>query len=122
MKNSIKPFLSNLNSNSEIALLNDVFPQNSSLESIRQNIISLNIFYNDLNLNLVSSSPQSSWFILFANLAGICGGSFLGMSLLAIFEFCELILLSFFYMVKFGISLIYEKIKNPHLNKHNIRD
>ena len=122
VKNSIKPFFSNLNSNNEIALLNDNFPLNSSFDSIRQNIISFNIYFYDLNFNLISASSQSSWFILFANLAGICGGSFLGMSLLAIFEFLELCLLSIFYIVKFSFFSIVEKFKNPQINNYNMNN
>jgi hypothetical protein len=98
MKNSIKPYLNSLDDptlNPQILVFNQAFPQNATTEQIRENIVSFNIFYNDLNYDFVNDVAQYNYFILLANLAGILGGSFLGMSLLSVFEFFERILYAF---------------------------
>ena len=103
MKNSLQPFSSQTNiTNAQIFNLNRAFQQNATTSSIRANIVSFNIYFNELTYNLISDSPQINWFSLFANLAGICGGSFLGMSFLAILEFLEYFFYLFFIVFKFG--------------------
>ena len=91
--------------------LNQVFAQNASVNSIRENIVTFNIFYNDLTYILISDVAQTNWFGLLTNLAGICGGSFLGISLLAIFEFLEYVLFSFLIIIKHLFSKIGFKLK-----------
>ena len=115
MKNSIQPYLSNLNDvniNPQLVHLNKAFPQNASTDSIRKNIVTFNIFYNDLRYNLYSGVEQYNWFTLMANLAGTCGGSFLGISFLAILEFFEYILYSIFILFKFCFIYINKNISN----------
>ena len=109
MKESLKPYQSllptrhdNITLNPQISRLNQAFPQNLSTSEIRQNIVTFNVYFKDLTYNLISDTPQINWFSLFANLAGICGGSFLGMSFLAILEFLEYFFYLFFIVFKFG--------------------
>ena len=114
MKNSIQPYLNNLNESSinpQLILLNQAFPQNAPIDLIRQNIVSFNIFYNDLTYNLISDVPQTNWFGLFTNMAGICGGSFLGISLLAIFEFLEYVFFSIYIILKHLLCTINFQLK-----------
>jgi hypothetical protein len=82
--------------------LKQAFRQDLSTSEIRQNIVTFNVFFKDLTYNLISDTSPTNWFGLFANLAGICGGSFLGMSFLAILEFLEYFFYSFFIVFKFG--------------------
>ena len=115
MKSSIKPYLNNVDNSSmnpQIVNLNRVFPQNATTESIRENIVAFNIFYEDLNYNLISDLPQTNWFLLLANLAGIAGGSFLGMSFLAILEFFEYVCFMFFIIIKHFFAKISSLIRN----------
>ena len=109
MKNSLQPFLSIINDtttseklNPQIVSLNHAFPQDSTTASIRSNIVTFNVYFEDLRYNLISGTPQINWFSLFANLAGICGGSFLGMSFLAILEFFEYLIFLFCILFKYG--------------------
>ena len=113
MKNSLQPFLSvindttaNQNLNPQIYNLNRAFPQNGTTASIRSNIVTFNVYFEDLRYNLISGQPQINWFSLFANLAGICGGSFLGMSFLAILEFFEYLIFLFCIIFKYGFYKI----------------
>ena len=94
MRSAINP------NSSESLLLRQAFPLNASVESIRKNIVSFNIFFGDLTYNLISDIPQINWFVLLTNLAGLCGGSFLGISLLSIIEFLEYIVFSFLIVLK----------------------
>ena len=94
MKSSINP------NSTQSLLLSQAFPQNTGADAIRQNIVSFNVFFSDLTYNSISDVPQTNWFGLLTNMAGICGGSFLGMSLLAIFEFFEYIILSFLIIIR----------------------
>ena len=113
MKNSLQPFSSQSNNtNAQIFNLNRAFQQNATTSSIRANIVSFNIYFNELTYNLISDSPQINWFSLFANLAGICGGSFLGMSFLAILEFLEYFFYMFFIMTKHGFLMLNSLIRN----------
>jgi hypothetical protein len=120
IKNSLIPYQSllsnpekNTSLNPQISNLNQAFPQHLSASEIRQNIVTFNVYFSDLTYNLISDTPQINWFSLFANLAGICGGSFLGMSFLAILEFLEYFFYLFFIVFKFGfigiISLFRRK-------------
>jgi hypothetical protein len=113
MKNSLQPFLSIINTstnnnnihsnlNPQMLTLNQAFPQEASVASIRSNIVTFNVYFEDLRYNLISGTPQINWFSLFANLAGICGGSFLGMSFLAILEFFEYLIFLFCILFKYG--------------------
>ena len=113
MKNSLQPFLSIINTstnnnnihsnlNPQMLTLNQAFPQEASAASIRSNIVTFNVYFEDLRYNLISGTPQINWFSLFANLAGICGGSFLGMSFLAILEFFEYLIFLFCILFKYG--------------------
>ena len=111
MKNSIKPYLSNMKRKNQLKLFNSSFPQNSSFDKIRQNLVSFNIFFYDLNYDFINGQPQQDWFSLLANMAGICGGSFLGMSLLAILEFFELFFISSLHIIRFAFSNAIDKIK-----------
>jgi hypothetical protein len=113
MKKSLQPFLSIINTssnnnnihsnlNSQMLTLNKAFPQEASTASIRSNIVTFTVYFEDLRYNLISGTPQINWFSLFANLAGICGGSFLGMSFLAILEFFEYLIFLFCILFKYG--------------------
>ena len=74
--------------NKQILTLKEVFAQNRSIDEVRKNIVSFSIFYRDLDYDLIAEN-RIDWFILIANLAGLCGGSFLGISLISIFELLE---------------------------------
>jgi hypothetical protein len=112
MKNSLQSFSSQSNNtNAQIFNLNRAFQQNATSSSIRANIVSFNIYFNELTYNLISDSPQINWFSLFANLAGICGGSFLGMSFLAILEFLEYFFYMFFIIFKHGFLMLNSLIR-----------
>jgi hypothetical protein len=113
MKKSVQPFLSIINTSSnnnnihsnlnpQMLTLNKAFPQEASTASIRSNIVTFTVYFEDLRYNLISGTPQINWFSLFANLAGICGGSFLGMSFLAILEFFEYLIFLFCILFKYG--------------------
>ncbi len=113
MKESLKPYqglLSNrtnsITLNPQIFNLNQAFQQNLSTSQIKQNIVTFNVHFKDLTYNLLTSNPQINWFSFFANLAGICGGSFLGMSFLAILEFFQYFFYIFIIVFKFGFSKI----------------
>jgi hypothetical protein len=90
------------NTGPQLLGLNQAFRQELSTSEIRQNIVTFNVYFEDLTYNLISGTPQINWFGLFANLAGICGGSFLGMSFLAILEFLEYFFYLFLIVFKFG--------------------
>jgi hypothetical protein len=106
MQNSVQPYLNNLNDptlNPQIPVFNQAFPQNATTDQIRANILSFNIYYEDLNYNFLSGSAQFNFFILIANIAGVLGGSFLGMSLFSVFEFFEFLLFAIWaVIVHFG--------------------
>ena len=119
MKNSLQPYLSIINTtsnasniNPQILSLNQAFPQDASASSIRSNIVTFNIYFRELTYDLISDSPQINWFGLFANMAGICGGSFLGMSFLAILEFFEYFLYMFFIIFKYAFFMLNSVIRN----------
>ena len=117
-ENSLQPFLSQSNNtNAQIFNLNRAFQQNATTSSIRTNIVSFNIYFNELTYNLISDSPQINWFSLFANLAGICGGSFLGMSFLAILEFLEYFFYTFFIIFKHGFLMLNSMIRKKWMNE-----
>ena len=113
IKSSIKPFLNNLNDstiNPQISLLNKAFPQDADTNNIRENIVTFNIFYNDLSYNQISDTAAISWYNLLASISGILGGSFLGISLLSILEFFEYIVFSIY------VTIVYF-FKNLKLNQ-----
>ena len=109
MKNTINSYIKNFNHDNRLELFNDAYSTNFSLDAIRRNIVAFNIFFSDLNFYSIYDSPQINFVLLFANLAGICGGSFLGISLFAVFEFLEFILVSFFLISKLFFCNIFQK-------------
>ena len=122
MKKSIQPYLNNLNEsriNPQLRTLNAAFPQSSSTDSIRGNIVSFNIYFNSLLIDNINGVVQINWFNLLTNMCGVTGGGFVGMSLLSIVEFFEfLFVLSFYWVLfftrkyelkeKFKITKVYE--------------
>jgi hypothetical protein len=109
IKLSIKPFLNNHNESpisSRISSLSRAFPQNASVEEIRQNIVSVKIFYNNLNYKLISDVPQQNWINFLATCGGVLGGSLLGMSVITLVELIEL----FLRICKILISKVFKKV------------
>ena len=84
------------NTGPQLLGLKEAFRQEMSTSEIRQNIVTFNVYFEDLTYDLISDTPTTNWFGLFANLAGIYGGSFL-----AILEFLEYFFYSFFIVFKF---------------------
>jgi hypothetical protein len=103
MKESLKPYLQAQNQEDlspQIIKLNQSFAQDATIDQIRKNLVAFNIYYTDLRYNQINGVKQIDWFILVANIAGICGGSFLGISLISVVEFLEL------WVVAIGIIVI----------------
>ena len=107
MKNSIKPYLSYLNGNNQLKLLNNSFSQDNTIDIIRKKFVSFNVFFYDLNYDSIDDQPKIDWILLLANILGICGGGFVGMTLLAIFEFFELCINLLYITLKFCFFLIF---------------
>jgi hypothetical protein len=96
MRNSLVPYLNNQNEstlNPQILTLSRVFGQNES-DKVSERVVSFNIFYDEINYNLISDVSEFTEWTLFANLAGICGGSFIGVSVMSFLEFLEFVLIS----------------------------
>ncbi len=107
-KESIKAFLNKSDIKPKIDLFNRAFSQNATTEQIRKNLIAVNLYYSRLSYTIISDQPKSDWLMLLASIGGCLGGSFIGLSIVSMTEFLELILRiigifahrSFFYIAK----------------------
>lgn len=64
---------------------------NITLEFLREKILFLNFYYNDLKQIEITESPNLTWDVLISGIGGTLG-LFLGVSVLSIFEFVEIFL------------------------------
>lgn len=72
-------------------------PENITYELFKQSVASVLVYYDELKVTQISESPSISLVNLVANIGGTCG-LFIGMSVLTIVEFFELI---------FGLAVIF---------------
>lgn len=87
---------------------NELLMDKTTLFDLQQTILMVNVFYNQMNYNLIEEFPELSVDALFAYIGGNLG-LFLGVSVISVIEILEFI----FYLIYFFIS----RIKKFTLNK-----
>ena len=81
----------------------------TTFKDIKDTVLAVNVFYNDISLNLIKEYPAKTFEQLVAEIGGFLGLC-LGISLLSIVEIVELVLKIFFLKSNFKISQSINKI------------
>ena len=81
----------------------------TSFKKLKRNVLSLNIFYDELKYTLIEEVPSIDLFTLFSGIGGIMG-LFLGMSFINFFEIVELFIEILFFKIE-----LYNKEKKSNI-------